>query len=290
MSIGGKGISIVTGAYGDQLVARYNGSIEIDSSHPVTGSYRRLYRPAQGPPVTRPLEPIPIGTTVRWTLPVGQIAASPKSLAGGLEEVAPVEGTPVPGAAQGTVKFFDGLTNAVSGQVAPDEWIGVGLEEGFVRSGEKRVVAPMPPEKNPGITRIFVHPSLYGSLIRKELFGVEVVPLPLEPGWLEAEGDRLESEAEKAREFLSKADLKETDLILLPLTVPRGLETSYRPADRKTPIVAISGVSLDEAIPQELATLAQIAKNTQGQVYRVGLEEWSGREVDSVKNLFSIGY
>ena len=45
---------------------------------------------------------------------------------------------------------------------------------------------------------------------------------------------------------------------------------------------------LEEATPQELAALARIAQNLKGQVFRVGLEEWSRRVIDRDRNNLSI--
>ena len=109
--------------------------------------------------------------------------------------------------------------------------------------------------------RVFLHPELPG----KDFSGLEEVRLPGDAG--------------QARAFLQEVGVRESDVILLPLSVAAGLEQSWKPDGSRTPIVVTSAGGFEEATPQELVALALLAKRLEGQVLRVGLEEWEQRMV-----------
>lgn len=166
------------------------------------------------------------------------------------------------------VRLYDGFTSQRTGAVAPDAWIAGKL----VQSGQHRAVVTLPAATDLGITRIFIHPDLPG----KGFPGAQGIPLPKDPA--------------QAAQFLRNVRVSDTDLILLPLTVAPGSETSYRPAESKTPIVVIPASGLEEANSKVLAGLAFIAKNLKDQVLRVGLEEWTQQVWDRDRNNLSIQY
>lgn len=172
--------------------------------------------------------------------------------AAGLEEVA--------------VTLYDGLTAQGTGVLAPDAWIA----EGHVRSGESRAVVAL----NMGILhhQVFID----ARLPSRDFQEVEEIRFPSDPA--------------EARAVLSAAGLEDSDLILLPLSVPQGSEPSYRPENRRTPIVAISAEAFNEATSQVMAALAAIARNLAGQVFRVGLDQWAEKVLSWAENLMSISY
>lgn len=168
------------------------------------------------------------------------------------------------------VRFYDGYTERRTGEVAP------GLEElagqGLIQPNERRVVVPLPSAHELGAGRVFIH----AELPQKVIPGVEVIRLPAAP--------------HEARAVLQEFEARPSDLILLPTSVAAGSEETYRPVGSGTPIVVTSATGLEEANPQELAALARIARNLEGQVFRVGLEEWSRRVIDRDRNNLSIQY
>lgn len=173
------------------------------------------------------------------------------------------------------VRFYEGLTKKATGAIAPDAWIvGTGLEEGkaYVAPGQHRAVVNLPAKTKLGITRIFIHPDLPW----KDFAGLEEVQLPADVAQVPA--------------FMREFELRDTDLIVLPLTISRGSEASWRPANSRAPTLVISASGLEEANSQILAALARIARNLEGQVLRVGLEEWAERVLSWEENLMSISY
>ena len=165
------------------------------------------------------------------------------------------EGTPA--GLEEEVERYNGLTRQGTGALAPDRWIQAGL----VQSGQRRGVVGLPAAAGLEGIRVFLHPELPG----KDFAGLEEVRLPGEAG--------------RARAFLQEVGVRESDVILLPLSVAAGLEQGWRPDGSRTPIVVTSAGGLEEATPQELGALALLAKRLEGQVLRVGLEEWEQRMV-----------
>lgn len=174
------------------------------------------------------------------------------------------------------VRFYDGFTERATGAIAPDDWIvGAGLEAGaLVVPGELRAVAALPAAAELGIDRIFIHPDLPWV----DFEGVEEVRLPADPAEVPA--------------FMMEFEPRETDLIVLPLTVAAGLEAAWRPAGSRTPILAVAASVWEEAKANApvLAALARIARNLAGQVLRVDLAAWSEKVLSWQENLMSISY
>ena len=167
------------------------------------------------------------------------------------------------------IKFYDGFTEPATGVVAS------GLEElvrkKLVQPGERRVVVRLTAAADHGVTRVFIR----ADLPQKQITGVKVIQFPVE--------------AANAVVFFGQQRIRDTDLIILPSTVAPGDEISWRPFGYKTPILVTSAEVFDEANSVDLALLALIAENLAGQVYRVGLEEWSSRIIDRDEHL-SIQY
>jgi len=194
-------------------------------------------------------------------------------IAGGLEEAN--TSTVYATSSLEEVRFYDGFTEKATGNVAPDAWvIGAGLEEGaaLVAPGQRRAVVALPAATELGINRVFIHPDLPW----KDFAGLEEVRLP--------------ADVAQVSIFMREFELKDTDLIVLPLTVAQGSEASWRLSGSRTPILVITASGLEEADSKILAALARIARNLEGQVLRVGLEEWSEKVLSWKENLMSISY
>jgi len=148
------------------------------------------------------------------------------------------------------------------------------LEEGaaLVAPGQRRAVVALPAATELGINRVFIHPDLPW----KDFAGLEEVRLP--------------ADVAQVSIFMREFELKDTDLIVLPLTVAQGSEASWRLSGSRTPILVITASGLEEADSKILAALARIARNLEGQVLRVGLEEWSEKVLSWKENLMSISY
>lgn len=110
--------------------------------------------------------------------------------------------------------------------------------------------------EEPRVTRFFYHPAL----LPPNYAGVEEIPIPVDPV--------------QARRFLLEAKLKQQELVLLPGSIAAGSEEKFRPVEIPGPIIVIDPLLAPELSFPDLMMLERLAAGLEGQVLRVGLEEW----------------
>ncbi len=172
------------------------------------------------------------------------------------------------------VRFYDGLWNREQNRL-----IQAGMEEELVRKelvrpGKEVGVAAIPAQVPEGF-RIFCHPDTYALFAPLQEQRIGVILLDGDPA-----GSRQIFEREKLR--------PETDLIVLPDSIPSGEEEKWRPAENLSNQAPILVVSTDPSsrnyLPPELVALDRIAAiasvilSIPHRIWRAGLEEY--READ----------